>query len=169
MTIDHVIDFDGVWKGNVGYGHHFQANFSYAYHLVDSKSGEVPGDCGLQWWEKTNHPYVKGEKVDHWYDQHAMLPNADFWYLWNHREKPCPGSVTDFIPDTPLVIASDHPGTYIRFMCFLIAITKAPGCHCPDSGKKATAKQGLWVVNRKGYLRFFVTPSDDQIYSCKFP
>lgn len=125
-------------------GHTFDLNAKLSYHPYAAK----PGDCSLEWKEKTNVPYVSDMTAGQWTDM-AALPstrNSPTLQPWADRKRPCPGSESVTITDIP-GLAINSGRTVTRTLEFEISVNSSPGCVCASSSKTVKAIQVLVMVS----------------------
>jgi hypothetical protein len=123
-------------------GHSFNTIIDLVYTGADPKRS-----CSLQWFERTDVPYVAGMAANTWTDM-TQIPRtaSSFSGTWGARKEPCPGSetVTDFDPPS---IAKRPGRTVMRTLEFRIVVNSGSGCTCGSSQLQVTATQVLAMDN----------------------
>jgi hypothetical protein len=127
------------------YGHEF--DFVVGLTYAKAASGATAStDCTLEWWEKTDSPpaWQTAITANTWNDMFKLYPTSPTFDGWTkNRTKPCPGSETATIHDTPANL-TDLPSRTLEFNL------KAIG---GGVTKSATAKQVLEPDGRGGITK----------------
>jgi len=123
-------------------GHSFNSVIALSY-----TGGGAKKSCVLEWWEKTNVPYVSGMTADVWTDMTQNASTApSFNASWGARTEPCPGNET--VTDTDPPALGRRPGrTVTRTLEFKIVVKSGAGCSCANGSLQLTATQVLVMVN----------------------
>ena len=130
---------------------HMGHSFDTAIDLSYAKKNDLKTNksCTLEWWEKTNVPYVVGQKANVWTDM-TKNPSTkpSFDKTWGARKEPCPGKET--IVDTDPPSLGKRPGrTVTRKLEFNIVTKSGQGCTCKNKSLNKKAEQVLTMVNAK--------------------
>lgn len=73
-------------------------------------------NCVLQWWEKTDQPYVEGMRPNVWCDMFALHPRSEVFAPWNYHVQTVPlGEVEIELPDPPGVMADETSQRQLLF------------------------------------------------------
>jgi hypothetical protein len=129
-------------------GNRFGHNFDFTIQMSFTAGAGGTSDCTLEWWEKTNIPYLDIMSADTWielYGPYSVSPTFD---PWKNRVVPCPGggALTVTITDVPGL--GIRPGrTARRTLQFRLVVKSGSGCACTDASQTATATQVLEIVN----------------------
>jgi hypothetical protein len=123
-------------------GHIFTTKVKMSYKGSGAKSS-----CALEWWEKTDRPYLLVLQPNTWTNL-AGNPQAKSIGNWKtERKEPCPGQDAFNMVDSPGLGLS--PGmNATRTLEFRIGINSGSGCtDCGNKSKRVTARQFLQVTN----------------------
>ncbi len=124
-------------------GHSFDTNMGLSYPVSGPQ-----GSCTLEWWEKTNIPYVAGMAANTWTDMYQLLGGASFG-TWNNRQESC-GTSTLITDNDPPSLAKRAGRTATRTLEFRIVINSMPAVStagCANASQQITATQVLSMVN----------------------
>jgi hypothetical protein len=103
-------------------------------------------DCTLEWWEKTNEPYVDGMAPNTWTNMAQLLAVSPAFTPWKNRSPACDTYSTVTLTDSPK-LAKGTGRTVTRTLEFDLKVTSGPGADCTESEQNATATQVLAMVN----------------------
>jgi hypothetical protein len=99
-------------------------------------------NCVLEWWEKTDQPYVTGMTPNVWCDMYRLAPNSDVFQQWNFQLRCVPLGQSDFVINDPPGIMTDE--TESRTLLFEIRVKENnPGGYAPNMQRRIRAKQVL--------------------------
>ena len=127
-------------------GHSFDVNISMAYTRAPSYA--LSGDCSLEWFEKTNVPYVAGMLVNQWQELTKLpaLAASPTLAPWYNRQRPFSGTSNVTITDTP-GLGVRLGRTETRELEIMVKVHSAPNCNCAISDKTVHLKQVLKMIN----------------------
>jgi hypothetical protein len=122
--------------------------FDFRIEMTFAAGASGTSDCVLEWWEKTNRPYVAVMQQNTWTDMYSTYAQSPTLGPWVNRTVPCPGggSLTVVILDPPSL--GNAPGrTLTRTLEFRLVAKSGSGCSCAKTSATATATQVLVMVN----------------------
>jgi len=111
------------------------------------KGTATKSSCTLEWWEKTDRPYLLVLQPNTWTNL-AGNPRAKSIGNWTtERKEPCPGQDAFGMVDSPgLGLTPGMNAT--RTLEFRIGVNSGSGCTgCENKSKRVTARQFLKVTN----------------------
>jgi hypothetical protein len=121
-------------------GHNFDVTFGLTY-----PASGLSGSCRLEWWEKTNVPYVAVMSPGTWTNMFAKLPTSPTFAPWNNRTETCGSTQGPIITDVPSLGIT--PGrTVKRTLEFRIVVNSGPprsDSGCANADQQVTATQVL--------------------------
>ena len=128
-------------------GHSFKTNMTLAYAAAPAdRPMPLLDSCRLEWWERTNVPYVPGMTANVWTDMTQNPSTSGSFTSWAARKEPCPGK--EVIVDTDPPSLGKTPGrTVTRTLEFRIRVISSDECGCTNGVVETTATQVLSMVN----------------------
>jgi len=121
-------------------GHNFDVNIN-----LTTPANTGAGQCTLQWFEKTNVPYMPTMVAGAWNDMFTLAPTSPTFGPWVNRATGCGLSIPVTIHDIPSL--GRTPGrTVSRTLEFNIVVNSSATSSadgCTDPSKSVTAKQVL--------------------------
>jgi len=124
-------------------GHNFNVNFGLTY-----PASGPSGSCTLEWWEKTNVPYVAGMDPNKWTNMFALVPTSSTFAPWVKRPETCGSSSPITITDIPS-LGRTAGRTVARTLEFRIVVNSGPprsDSGCPSASQQVTATQVLTMT-----------------------
>ena len=124
-------------------GHSFDTTFALSY-----PASGPSGSCTLEWWERTNVPYVPGMAANTWTDMFQLLGGASFG-SWNSRREECATS-SPVVDTDPPSLARTPGRTVTRTLEFRIVVNSMPPTSeagCANATRQVTATQVLAMIN----------------------
>jgi hypothetical protein len=136
------------------YGHSFTVKITYRNKRVNGD--DWPGDCVLQWLEKSDRPpgsNVKaGVEPDKWTDIGRVVGKVYPGLLsrgtlapWTNHDRSCPLPAFPGLPAVEVTL-TDQPAVFYgksRTMYFHIIVSSAPHCGSCGNSREVWAKQAL--------------------------
>jgi hypothetical protein len=140
--------FGGKYGTDVANGHSFVVYIDMSF--CPGTSVATFSDCALEWWEKTNVPYIhahNAQKKNTWTDLYALIYDSPTFDPWNDRVVLCPGGgdLSVRIEDIPCL--GTAPGINITRTLEFRIIVRSGGCGCAKGCLMVRAKQVLVMMN----------------------
>ena len=98
------------------------------------------GNCRLQWWEKTDHPYVAGMLPGVWCDLYSLHPHSGVFAPWRGHVSMGPAQISLFDPPGIMVNETTYQE---RELCFEIRVREYNVVLGTNNQRRIRARQVL--------------------------